>query len=442
MLIKILLRQPLHIIRSLSFISKIELSFIIITLYTYFTERIYYFIPEWQKDLSISVGQAAYLLTAIFITLLLSLSPIIIHQLIPKQKYLRIFYPLPINKKDYMSLIAYFYFKYQFILFLIFLPFFIAITIQTPGIGFYYLIFAIINVILIFLLYLGIYTKSKNRESIYRYGYLFTFLYGVLSLLNFFIYHAFIPFHLAVISLISAFVFFKYNSIKSINLEDIFPLKSTISNSKNKINFKTIPSFLPNPMQTIFNKELINFWRNPAYRRVKLFSLILYIIFLVLILIYSPGNIAQWAFFAALITIWLHYGNQFNDKYMTPDPDWYFHTLPLQYHHIWISKFIVEFIFVIILIVIQGLYFLLAGVPAGTQLSFNFLLLIFSIIALMIKLNFQILFYDSARYAGYAYHFSLIFITVMTINYRFVGPVISLFLLIFYFYKSYRFFKE
>ena len=95
----------------------------------------------------------------------------------------------------------------------------------------------------------------------------------------------------------------------------------------------------------------------------------------------------------------------------------------------------------ILLLLIQTFFFIIGNFTLQILLSFNALLLLFSIITLIVKLNFQILFYDSPRSAGYAYHFTLLFIVIMCINYRFVGPLISLFLLVSYFYKSYRFFK-
>jgi hypothetical protein len=64
-----------------------------------------------------------------------------------------------------------------------------------------------------------------------------------------------------------------------------------------------------------------------------------------------------------------------------------------------------------------------------------------SVLILTTMLNFQMLFYEDPRYAGYAYHFSVIFFVVMSYNYRFVGPLVTLFMAGYFFYKNYRYFK-
>ena len=84
----------------------------------------------------------------------------------------------------------------------------------------------------------------------------------------------------------------------------------------------------------------------------------------------------------------------------------------------------------------------ISGFNLNEQLNMVLLMLPFSMLVLSIMLNFQIMFYDDPRLAGYAYHFTIIFLLIMTINFRLVGPLISIILLTFYFYKSYRYFKS
>ena len=142
------------------------------------------------------------------------------------------------------------------------------------------------------------------------------------------------------------------------------------------------------------------------------------------------------------LVIWLHYSNYFNEKYVQPEPDWYFHTIPFRFRHLWLSKFLVEFIFIIIILISFWIMLSISGFNLNEQLNMILLMLPFSIVVLSIMLNFQIMFYDDPRLAGYAYHFTIIFLLIMTINYRLVGPLISVILLTFYFYKSYRYFKS
>jgi len=175
---------------------------------------------------------------------------------------------------------------------------------------------------------------------------------------------------------------------------------------------------------------------------LKWITFIIYII-LISIIILSP--LTNKDIFLILITaslIWLHYSNYFNEKYVQPEPDWYFHTIPFHFHQLWISKFLVEFIFILITMTGFWISLLIGGFTISEQLNLLIFLLIFSIIVLSIMINFQIMFYDDPRMAGYAYHFTIIFLLIMSINYRFVGPLISIGILTFYFYKSYRYFKS
>jgi hypothetical protein len=70
------------------------------------------------------------------------------------------------------------------------------------------------------------------------------------------------------------------------------------------------------------------------------------------------------------------------------------------------------------------------------------LLSFFSSAILITMIAFQIIFYDDPRTGGYAYHFSIIFFVVMSLNYYFTGPLLTVLFLLFYVYKSYRFMKE
>jgi len=51
------------------------------------------------------------------------------------------------------------------------------------------------------------------------------------------------------------------------------------------------------------------------------------------------------------------------------------------------------------------------------------------------------MFYDNTRLAAYAYHFALLFIVIMILNYRLVGPIIAIGLLIFFIYKNIKYFN-
>jgi hypothetical protein len=67
---------------------------------------------------------------------------------------------------------------------------------------------------------------------------------------------------------------------------------------------------------------------------------------------------------------------------------------------------------------------------------------LFSIFILYIITIIRIIFFDNPRFAGYAYHFLIIFTLVMISNFYLVGPVITLLLIIYLNYVSYRQFQK
>ena len=69
------------------------------------------------------------------------------------------------------------------------------------------------------------------------------------------------------------------------------------------------------------------------------------------------------------------------------------------------------------------------GAGPWAQINLLAILVFFGLFTVSAILNFQILFYDDPRLGGYAYHFLIIFVVVLTFNYRFVGPLVAIFLL-------------
>jgi hypothetical protein len=150
----------------------------------------------------------------------------------------------------------------------------------------------------------------------------------------------------------------------------------------------------------------------------------------------------MWLTIIAAIIIWIHYSNHFNEKYVKPEPEWFFNTLPFRFYQIWISKFLTEFLFILMLLILHGIFISLLQVDLYSVFNLTGLLLLYSLIILMAIVNFQMMFYYDPRLAGYAYHFTVIFFVVMSINFRLVGPLVTIFMMFYYLYKNYRYFTS
>jgi hypothetical protein len=225
-----------------------------------------------------------------------------------------------------------------------------------------------------------------------------------------------------------------------LHLEKMYPISSHSFQKK-----KTAQSQFrqgPGSLLTLIKKELLVLWRNPHYRRLKIFTYLFYLTVQISLYFSTLANNDMWMMFFSAAIFWIHYNVHFNSKYVSPDPEWFFRTIPLRFSQIWFAKFATEILYILFLLLNQLLFLALVGNEAWILLNWIGALLLFALIILSIVINFQILFYDNPRQAGYTYHFTILFIGVTSANYRLVGPIMALFVLTYFFYKTYRFYNS
>jgi len=215
------------------------------------------------------------------------------------------------------------------------------------------------------------------------------------------------------------------------------PLEIT---SVRSLSHRRVKRYMPTTNFGLFRKELYSLWRNPRYRRLKLQTFFFYLGTLIILHYMLNEANDMWMMFFSTAVFWMHYNVHFNSKYVSAEPDWFFRTLPVKFHRAWFSRFFAEFFYVVLLLIAQWLFLALAGIAFSTQIQWIGALLLFASIILSIVLNFQILFYDNPRLAGYAYHFTLLFIVVSAYNYSLVGPLSAVFLLAYFTYLTRRFY--
>jgi len=441
-MITILLRQPKNIWKTLGLLHKIEIILLGGMICTYLVTR---FIPTFKNWLSAGQFSAfelnALILHSVTFIILIS-APFIFLYLLPRQKDLHVFYTKPLSKTDTLLTLGFYYHKYQTAPILFFLPLLIALGILDPVSALFSLILFVIYDIVIYLLIFCLFIQTRNKKSFLFNSFILIIIHTLL--VNLFVfYHPLIWYFDIAFILLSGFVIKRFFILADpFHIESIYPLTEQIYKMRTAGNwsFRSIPRFLPAPVQSLFNKELLGLWRNPQYRKLKLFTIFIYSVILLLLSIANVEYKEMWMAIFSAVIIWLHYSNHFNDKYILPEPEWYFRSLPLRFSQVWISKIAVELLFIFILLIIQWAFLLFLKLDINAQMNIIGLLFFFSMIILLTMLNFQIMFYNDPRLAGYAYHFTIIFFVVMSINFRFVGPVITLFMIGYYFYKNYRFF--
>ncbi|MGD9897671.1 MAG: hypothetical protein AB7T22_00965 [Calditrichaceae bacterium] len=444
-MLQLLLKQPIHIWRILGRRQKIEVILLSGLVYIYLSDRLRQYFESMIQYGAMSPFGLTDLMTHLFIFAAIVSGPFIFMYLVPRQKGLKPFYGQPLSPNELSAVIIYFSQKYQIILAILFLPVITALIFSAGLIiTAYALVLFVIFYSLFFIFTLELLFRIKTQKMYLTTTTLLTAGYSGLYMVTFYLGFYTIISDVLLLFLILIMIFRFHPANKSVNLELIFPATALSFSQKEagSLTFRNIPGIFPALIQTLFNKELLGLWRNPKYRRLKFFTYFGYTAGLIFMYTLDMKNADMWMTLWALTIVWLHYSNSFNDKYVLPDPDWYFHTLPFRFYQIWLAKFMVEFIYIIVITATYWIFLLIIKTPFAGQLNLIGVLLIFSIMILSAMLNFQIMFYDEPRLAGFAYHFTVIFIVILFLNDRLIGPVIGVGLLLFYFYKSRRFFNS
>lgn len=439
-MLRYLFRQPLNGWKQLGLRHKFEIAFLFLIIYAWLITRLDVRFGLWLTRENITPSGLALLVAHVFILSYMMAGPLIILYLFPRQKTIKPFLTQPLDHNQTLGLCAYFYGKYQIIPVLLFVPVIFALALnQAFAALLSMLIFGIWSVI-IFHLHFRLYFRTANPRLYLLIQTAALILFHVLFAICYWLLAAPLWFEGVLIpaAIVGLVYLIKFN--EPVDLVRMVPTQDRQyrPGPAGRISFASIPRFLPATAQACFNKELLGLWRNRAYRRLKIYTFTGYVLLLTALQVAAVPDFVQWATLLSAVLIWLHYSSHFSEKFVQPEPQWYYQTLPIRFSLVMLAKFLVEILFILILLSNYALfmYFTETG---GEIVQLLAALLIFSVIVLGLMLNMQIMFYDDPRLAGYAYHFMVLFLTIMSVNYHLVGPLVSLFLIAFYFYKNYKY---
>jgi len=444
-MLALLIKQPANIWKSLELRHKIEALLLFVLIYAFMATRLNTLFASWLEDGATELGTT--LLVSNLFTLLLTFSSVLILRwFIPKQKGINIFISSPLDNRQVAKILFYYSFKYLSSYLILFLP---IITALAVSFGLYPAILSTLIIVLVSYSYLMIFFRLGNRykagASFVFYGFLTSLIYhGLFSSIYWWTEYAHI-FQIIVLILATSLIILLNKDKRSILLLENFTTykkKEIINPQISNHKILSIANVFPDKVQALFEKEIYSLWRNRYYKKLKIQS---FSIFIVLSLIVINANVEYrgiWLVVVTCFTIWLHYSNNFNEKYMISDPEWFIRTLPIRFRHLFFAKYFAEIAFVFLLILCDVVFLQFSGTSVLIQFYNLAFVFVFAHLVLFTMLNFQIMFYDNTRLAAYAYHFSLLFIVIMILNYRLVGPVIALGLLIFFLYKNVKYFNN
>jgi len=431
-------QQFINYWKSLGLRFKIEILILIVVFFSFFSVKLIIIFSDLLTRPTITdIGLNSFI--GHFISLLLFLTmPFIYFKLIPRQESLQTLRVLPLSSNNALAVLLTYIARYEFFTLIISGPVFIALLITTGILPvLYYLFILSIFPVTSLLLLQFLLKKNQNRVSV-------TFIYFFI-LIAYFIIHSFLYLNNYYYMLIDILLFPAMLALLFRGLHPfadhwdlpihILQIKENVLRKvKYSVTYDQIPGFLPAGIQPYFSREILGHIRNRNYMRMKILSLLLFIIILIFLGNTRPDFIPVLCF----IFCWLHYAHQFNEKYIFSESKDLITTLPVRYYQIWFSKFVSEIILLLPILIISLFALMLYEAPVIKGLMIFSALVLFSILLLFIITNIRLIFLENVRMAGYAYHFLVIFSVIMIANFFLVGPIVILGLLVYLSILSYR----
>lgn len=206
-------------------------------------------------------------------------------------------------------------------------------------------------------------------------------------------------------------------------------------------SIKKIPNIFPLKLQALFEKELLANRRNTKLKRLKRYTLMFFFLLNSFLLFSILEYKEIWILTLTIAVMWVHYSQSFNPKYILPEADILLKTTPVKLRHLFLAKYFTELPMTLLFVGGFLLFLQFTTIPFSEQLRYLGYLALFYHIILFTTINLRLMFYKDARLAQYALHFTLIFLGIMILNWHLVGPIISLGLLFFFFYKNKLYFN-
>jgi len=433
-MMRFLLAHTSRYFRAYRFSGLLELFFLLLIVWAFGATRLAAFTEHWLIEgtcagllfLSAHIFWLAAQWTLVFIVAFL----------LPRLPQVRALQGLPLSNRRLLGLLAVFGARYTLVfaaLWLIVLWALAESGVWTAAFGGLLLMPAGLLLSIVFILFARLLFGQRRHFVLFTPGLLLAahIPFAVFYFSN----SAFILGDVFVALLLSALMLFILPRLPQRHVEDLFP--ATVS-KRTAFSKLTLPRLFGRRVQALWQKEILSLWRNPRYLRLKLLHLLLLLAANAWALTLATETQVFALSLIAAIWLWLHYSHGFNEKYAHPEDSIFLMTLPLRLRHLLAAKYLAELPALLLLFVVQGAFMTLAS-GSVVALQALIVLFIFAHFVLLIMLNFRILFHNDPRSAGYLYHFVVLFIGLMSYNYRLVGPLVALGLLIYYFDKNRRY---
>jgi hypothetical protein len=444
-ILKYFLLQFLNYWKQLQFRIKIEIVILLTIFYIYVTKQLVFKFSSFLEQSDFTPLHLNMLVQPGLLLPLLIGIPFIYFSLIPRQKNIQLLRLLPLGSGPSAMLLLVHFWKYELIYLIIILPVATAVGITLgPWLLLYLLL---VLVLLPSAMFLFLHLLSAIFSSIYKVLFIYLALAILYYLFLMVLYRTscYILYQIIIYLFLILFVYrfwFRHWEKWDIILDRFRPVPERRTAPSGTINYFTLAPYVPLAIRPVFVKEILLQFRNHRYLRLKVLTLIIFLLGALLIQQYAAENFRTLLAVLVIVLIWWHYSSQFNEKYVLPESKYFLKTMPLRYYQFVLPKFLAELIYIMILTGLVLIIFLLHGEELSVAAMSILSMLMVSIFILLSTIIFKTMFYDNPRLAGYAYHFLILFGLVISVNFYFIGPVITILLLIYFSYKSYQAFSQ
>lgn len=426
----------------LKFRIRAEIIILFVIFYSFFTDKLVFYFNQIldQQDTSLT-GLSTIVLHLLMLIVILS-TPFIYFNLFPRQKGLTNLSLYPLKKSEALTALMIYFVKYQIVIILIATPVFTALTLSTGPLMLLYILFLSCSSLFhSALLVLILASKYLSRSRIFFQYFLYFFLYfGSFAIVY---WKTYLFFYYTILVIFCGWiVLLRFWNARWQSWDQILnryrPVVQKSTQNMSKLTYFQFPSTVPKTLRPLFIKEILSHIRNKNYMRLKIISLFIYLIIMILVDIFYHEYFTTVISLLTILLIWEHYSNQFNEKYVMKESRFFIKVLPIKFYQYSLSKFFSEFLYIALILFVVLILTLIHGTALFKILNILGIITIFSLFVLYIITLIRVIFYDNPRVAGYAYHFLIIFTIVMSFNFYLVGPIVTLFIIIYLHFISNR----
>jgi hypothetical protein len=441
-ILKYHIRQLLNYWYHLRFRIRLELFILFIIFYIFFTDKLTHLFTQLLAQADTSLTGLTTLVLHFLLVIIFITTPFIYFNLFPKQRGLSTLSLFPLKKSEALTLQLVYFFKYHVLLFLIALPILTALILSTGLQYIFYVVFySFSSLMLSAILILLLASKYHKRIGVLFRYFLFLMLYILIFAVMYWFTNAY--FYTMILVILAALtIAFRVWEQHSQDWDQILNRNRPVAHKSNqtlsKLTYFNFPRLIPKSLRPFLIKEFLSHLRNKNYMRLKIFSLAVYLSLLIVIATFYFEYYTSAISILTILLIWEHYSHQFNEKYVLKESRFYIRALPITYLQYSLSKFLSEFLYIILILILILILTVLYDIEVIKIVNVLGIVTLFSVFVLYLITMIRVLFYDNPRMAGYAYHFLIIFSMVMIFNFHLVGPIITIFVILYIQFISYR----